>query len=106
MAYSKRWKGNSIGEINMIKSLSKMVSEVETYLSSRPLIANDIVDKYEIVNIRDIGSTLIGACGVGDSATFDVKIKGTFDRNWQYLITLEVEDYYGLRIKHKGVKRL
>lgn len=62
----------------MIKNLSKMVSEVENYLDSRPLIANIIVDKYEIVNIRDIGSTLIGSCGVGESATFDVKIKGTF----------------------------
>ncbi len=90
----------------MIKNLSKMVSEVETYLSSRPLIANDIVDKYEITNIRDIGSVCIGSCGVGESATFDVKIKGTFERDWHYLIALEVEDYYGIRIKHKGVKKL
>ena len=59
----------------MINSLSKMVSEVEKYLDSRPLIANDIVDKYQIVNIRDIGSTLVGSCGVGEGATFDVKIE-------------------------------
>lgn len=85
----------------MIKNLSKMVSEVENYLNSRLLIANDIVDKYQIVNIRDIGS-----CGVGEGATFDVKIRGTFDRDWQYLITLKVEDYYGITIKHNGVEKL
>ncbi len=90
----------------MIKNLSKMVSEVETYLSSRPLIADDIVDKYEIINIRDIGSVCIGSCGVGESAIFDIKIRGTFERDWHYIITLEVEDYYGIRIKHKGIKKL
>lgn len=90
----------------MIKNLSKMVSEVETYLNSRPLIADIIVDKYEIVNIRDIGSTLVGACGVGESATFDVKIKGTLERDWNYLITLVAEDYYGIIITHNGIKKL
>ena len=90
----------------MIKNLSKMIQEVENYLSSRPLIANDIVDEYEIVAIRDMGSVSIGSCGVGESATFDIKIKYTFERDWHYLITLEVEDYCGIRIKHKGIKNL
>lgn len=81
-----------------------MVLEVEDYLNSRPLIADIIVDKYEIVNIRDMGSICIGSCGVGDGATFDVRIKGTFERDWHYLITLKVEDYCGITIKHKGIK--
>lgn len=90
----------------MIKNLSKMILEVENYLNSRPLIANDIVDDYEIVCIRDMCSIAIGACGVGEGATFDVKIRGTFDRDWQYLITLKVEDYCGITIRHNGIKNL
>ncbi len=90
----------------MIKNLSKMVLEVENYLKSRPLIANDIVDEYEIVCIRDMGSISIGSCGVGEGATFDVKIKYTFEKDWRYLITLKVEDYCGITIRHNGIKNL
>ena len=90
----------------MIKSLSKMISEVETYLNSRPLIADIIVDEYEIVNIRNIGSTSVGSCGVGEGAIFEVKIKGTFENNWHYLIALQLEDYCGIIIKHMGIKNI
>ena len=83
----------------MISKLQKLLRELEEYLSSRPAIADIIVDKYEIDKIYNIGETLVGATGVGEAITVDVKIKGTFDTNWKYIWTTTIEDYCGISIK-------
>lgn len=90
----------------MISKFSEMLKYAEDYLSSRPYIADLIVDKYEICNIYNIGNKSIGAAGVGETMTLDVKIKGTFDSDWQYIYTMEIEHFYGICIKGQGSKRI
>lgn len=85
----------------MISKFYEMLKYAEDYLSSRPYIANLIVDKYEICNIYNIGNK-----GIGETITLDVKIKGTFDSDWQYIYTMEVEYFCSMHIRGYGSKRI